>query len=1016
MEIAVYRGSIVNIVVNAQDNSQLSQKLNGEDVCKLSFREPNILDIQIGDYITVFGKRYNLNLLPNIVKKSNREYQYDCTFESYMYDLRKVQFMNGLDEGEFFLTGDLDFFVNNIISNMQRVDTGWAKLTVQASTVTKNLQFSNENCLAVLQRLCTEYSVSFFISNDKELSVYNPAQNAIHSFAYGQGQGLYSLTRQVVDSKDVITRLYPQGSTNNIPANYRNYSTRLKISAGHIDQNIDKYGIIEASYNFEDIYPRFNGAITSAIDEYTFRCSTIDFDLNAQMISGTSPKVHFNAGQLAGYEFEIVSYNNTIKEIVLKPLSQEKTINNAGTLENYSLPNATIPPAIGDKFVFIDIIMPDSYITAAEAELLAAATDYLSQNSEPRVQYMLEVDPIFMNQTGIVLTVGDYINVKDIALGIDKNTQVTSLTRSLYNEDKWTLDLSDQLAPQIISRALSDIEDIKRIVVINRLNDISRALRGWRNIEELKNMIFDQDNYFDTGKIKPESIETLMLSVGSKAGNFTLSCFIEPNYMGDKTKCNLGAGTLVHLSIAETPRVWTISANNYTALSDGTAYYIYARCTRSTANSGQLVLDTTQRKVDSDPTNYYFLVGVLNSVVNGYRNVCITYGNSSLYGRNLRAGAIVNYSGDTVMDIDTREFYGKFTFRDGQTDEDYADNIQSAADEASSAAGQAGTAINTANSAANTANSAANTANSAQSLAASKRRNFTVTPTTPYDVGDNYVNGTEMYTCVTARSSGNYNANDWAKRVNYDSTQSTIDGGIITAGSIRVKDSDHNEWGGLCGGGNGTGVGIWLGASYTNRNSAPLRFYHDGKGFMAGWTVAYDSDNGRYYFAKDTGTDSTSAGMAPEDFPFYAGATYADRASAKAWIKPTGESFFSKCTVKSNSVGKRIEIDAANNNITIYQDSGAGKTGYARLDDNVDDHDACGFMASRDAFSSSLSYCKLTVKNMDEGNQFIVDTIASNGYIKIYAKGLPQGFQAGETNPSWHQMYYDINSGRIAWG
>jgi hypothetical protein len=58
-------------------------------------------------------------------------------------------------------------------------------------------------------------------------------------------------------------------------------------------------------------------------------------------------------------------------------------------------------------------------------------------------------------------------------------------------------------------------------------------------------------------------------------------------------------------------------------------------------------------------------------------------------------------------------------------------------------------------------------------------------------------NGTDQLTCVASRTSGDFNTEDWAKRVNYDSTQTVIDGGLVTAGSFRVKDSDNVEWDGI---------------------------------------------------------------------------------------------------------------------------------------------------------------------------------------------------------------------------
>ena len=55
------------------------------------------------------------------------------------------------------------------------------------------------------------------------------------------------------------------------------------------------------------------------------------------------------------------------------------------------------------------------------------------------------------------------------------------------------------------------------------------------------------------------------------------------------------------------------------------------------------------------------------------------------------------------------------------------------------------------------------------SVANSKRRIFTVQPTTPYDVGDLWVQGStgDILVCLTSRQAGGFNANDWSAASKY---------------------------------------------------------------------------------------------------------------------------------------------------------------------------------------------------------------------------------------------------------
>ncbi len=59
-------------------------------------------------------------------------------------------------------------------------------------------------------------------------------------------------------------------------------------------------------------------------------------------------------------------------------------------------------------------------------------------------------------------------------------------------------------------------------------------------------------------------------------------------------------------------------------------------------------------------------------------------------------------------------------------------------------------------------------------------------------------------------------------------------------------------------------------------------------GIDATWGTIADWDIFEDRLVKDTGADATSAGMSPVDFPFYAGATYAHRASAPFRVTPAG--------------------------------------------------------------------------------------------------------------------------------
>ena len=89
----------------------------------------------------------------------------------------------------------------------------------------------------------------------------------------------------------------------------------------------------------------------------------------------------------------------------------------------------------------------------------------------------------------------------------------------------------------------------------------------------------------------------------------------------------------------------------------------------------------------------------------------------------------------------------------------------------------------------------------AQATADAKRRCFTTTPTTPYDVGDLWAEGStgDIKRCTTARSSGAYVAGDWTLASKYtddtaaDAAQTTADNAATAASSAQTSANTANS-------------------------------------------------------------------------------------------------------------------------------------------------------------------------------------------------------------------------------
>ncbi len=650
MTLDVYRNVSVIDSFNIDERTLFVQKFLGENYihAEATAREP--LDITIGDYVRYNGIRYYVNTLPDVIKNATNQYVYTMTFESEYYDFAKVQYRTADGQGDFYLMSDLEGFLDLLISNMNRIaGVGvWTKGTcTQTNTEYKLLKFEAENCRSVIQKLCTEFNgeMSF---NRKEIS-FSDERTHDTGLTFQYKAGLRNIQRKPIESGNIITRLYAFGSTRNLGSAYG--KLRLELNTGgvdYIESNTATYGTIEGAVIFDDVFPRRVGTVSSVASTVLFTEAAIPFNVNTYLIDGVTAKVNFLTGNCAGYTFDIVSFNNSTKEFEIVPVTLE---------DGTDMPNVTLHPEATDTYVLVDITMPASYVTAAEAELLALAQDYIAKYDHPRVAYQLTPDWRYMQSHNVNLTIGDTITIADTDLGINIKVRITELAQEILYPYKYTLSLTDQVeyigssGAQILLGAYKEATwSAEKIAAAPTISSIAKSRRNWRDSEELRNLVFDPDGYYYSASIKPLSIETTMLAAGSKSGNFELNgVVIQPNYLNNVDKLTISAGTLTHFAIdssgADNIGTWTLAANTtYAAggLTTGTAYYLYAKCNKTnyTDAANQIFVSSTAYQADQT-TYWYFLVGVLHSTTGVVpRGLSLSYGQSLINGGHISTGTI----------------------------------------------------------------------------------------------------------------------------------------------------------------------------------------------------------------------------------------------------------------------------------------------------------------------------------------------------------------------------------------
>src|SRR5690554_4430365 len=231
MELIVTRADNSNYNLPSENSKITSavqtRTLMGEDTVVMTVQSVGYINFLIGDRIEVFGRQYTLNTLGEPQRIGENTFEYNLVFEKVNYELTKVVYRSADYSGfnptsDFPLTGTAESFLTVLQYNLDRAfgQGVWAIGSFPA-TEAKTLSFTSENCLLALNRVCSEFGLEYEIKNIggvKTINLGAVGDTLPLTLEYGKGKGLYSLTRTNVDSKNIVTRLYVEGSDRNVKA------------------------------------------------------------------------------------------------------------------------------------------------------------------------------------------------------------------------------------------------------------------------------------------------------------------------------------------------------------------------------------------------------------------------------------------------------------------------------------------------------------------------------------------------------------------------------------------------------------------------------------------------------------------------------------------------------------------------------------------------------------------------------------------------------------------------------
>lgn len=616
------------------NNAIYSKHLMGEHSLVFSIISPKIFEVRIGDYVNYKGEYMKINTQPKYTQISVNDFRYEITFQGSRHNLETIKLKNN-GSMVFDYSGDLEDFMYMFLVCINDVDPGWSLGDIEPIEPF-SLRFDKVDCLSALSMI-SEAAASEWEISGKVISIKKHiAQPTTLKLSYGMGNGLYSLTRQALEDKGVITRAYAIGGVQNLPKAYEKDNLTLD---GYIEDTeaIELYGIREGIFEDTEIFPKRTGTVEEVeeISEkfFTIKDSELNFDLNDHLIEGTEPKIVFKSGALNGQEFPIVSFNNNSKIIRYKA----KEVKN-GTF----VPFGSMVAEIGDKYTLVGIRMPDQYVTDALQILSTKRLEFLNSNKSPKVIYELDADVLWMKKNNIELKVGDIIQVIDEKIGLNEKIRVNSVSYpaifpELVQGMKFIAQIGNEVTYTYAQKLENDIKQNQEVITQVGNTAIENDRRNVKALNEFKELVIDPDN-----NLQEALVQGLVAFFGTASQLFDLDP-IPSFHMGPDT-FGITSTNLIHkiYEIEGLGHSWELPAFEKTGLDPKKPYYLSAKCSKTTL-SGHWEINEGPVKTDDVFGYWHFNLGILSSVIDGERSFRATRGSTLISGGQIETDMITSY-------------------------------------------------------------------------------------------------------------------------------------------------------------------------------------------------------------------------------------------------------------------------------------------------------------------------------------------------------------------------------------
>lgn len=480
-----------------ETRSSIIDKLNEPTRLSAILTSETAPKIALGNYTTYKGNRYYVTKEPTVRKEHSQLYTVEVDLERSLGLARITILANPVDHRTTFdytatATEHLQLIVDCLNAKYEEVGLKWTRGAVHCKDTVKHIKYDGATVLGALQQIRETYETDIFADGETLSLGQEEDKTTALPLAYGKGKGLLSgLERHKHTDDTVPTRLYVTGTKRNMTTGRltleRDVVLAVDPKSGTIERDTggmtikpdgrtryrtdtagqyiaewsptDKFANswtrfpTEATYTNEEIYPSHVSTIKTVTKVKDHFEVNSDFDYRPLRIEGEQMQVVFQTGNLAGRDFDAKYFASTDR-LAIVPKEEDDT----------TLPNDSLCPKVGDKYIVTGIKLPDQYIREAERNLTDEALRHLIKLQETRYSYKADIDPVYLhnNHDTIApqLAVGRYVRLTDPQITIG-DPYVRIVGKRTYLDRPYTpeIELSNEIEPRSeLTRVLNELD------------------------------------------------------------------------------------------------------------------------------------------------------------------------------------------------------------------------------------------------------------------------------------------------------------------------------------------------------------------------------------------------------------------------------------------------------------------------------------------------------------------------------------------------------------------------------